>query len=174
MEIFSFLGPAAPLPRALVLTALAIAWTLLLARIVGLRAFSKATAFDYAATIATGSLIAQAGTRSSWSEYLQAMAAIGAIFLVQYLLARGRVRSKAFADAIDNTPILLMRNGEFLQDAMDKTRVTKATLLEKIRMSHVQRLEDVHAIVLETTGDIAVLTGDDLDPALLDGVRHIQ
>ena len=157
----------------MVLTALAIAWTLLLARLVGLRAFSKATAFDLAATIATGSLIAQAGTRSSWSEYAQAMGAIGAIFLVQYLLAKGRTRSSRFADAIDNTPVMLMENGRFLDAAMDATRVTKATLLEQIRMSVARRFEDVRAVVLETTGGIAVLTGD-VDPELLKGVHRIQ
>lgn len=172
MEIFSFLGVAAPVPRAFVLTALAIAWTLMLARIVGLRAFSKATAFDFAATIATGSLIAQAGTRSSWSEYIQAMAAIGAIFLVQYLLARGRTASRTFADAIDNTPVLLMENGDFRRHAMQQTRVTEATLMEKIRMSGAGRLEEVRAVVLETTGDIAVMTGE-IDPRLLSGVRRI-
>lgn len=172
MEIFAGLGPAAPVLRALVLTALAVAWTLLLARIVGLRAFSKATAFDFAATIATGSLIAQAGTRSSWSEYVQAMGAIGAVFLLQYLLARGRTSSSRFADAIDNTPVLLMENGRFLEGAMKQTRVTRATLLEKIRMSGAERIEDVRAIVLETTGDIAVMTRD-VDPELLEGVRRV-
>lgn len=173
MEIFGFLGATAPVLRAIVLTALAVAWTLLLARLVGLRAFSKATAFDFAATIATGSLIAQAGTRSSWSEYIQAMAAIGAIFLVQYLLAIGRTRSRRFADAINNTPVLLMENGRFLEVAMQETRVTRATLLEKIRMSDAQRIEDVRAVVLETTGDVAVMTGD-VDPELLEGVRRTQ
>lgn len=172
MEIFGFLGSAALIPRALVLTALAIAWTLLLARVVGLRAFSKATAFDFAATIATGSLIAQAGTRSNWSEYAQAMGAIGAIFLVQYLLAKGRTRSRRFAEVIDNTPVLLMENGRFLDAAMSATRVTEATLLEKIRMSDVRRIEDVSAVVLETTGDLAVLTGD-VDPELFRGVRRV-
>lgn len=173
MEIFGFLGPAAPIPRALVLTALAIAWTLLLARLVGLRAFSKATAFDFAATIATGSLIAQAGTRGSWSEYVQAMGAIGAIFLVQYLLAKGRIRSRRFADAIDNTPVLLMENGRFIDAAMNATRVTKATLLEKIRMSDAHCIQDVRAVVLETTGNIAVLTGE-VDSELFEGVRRVQ
>ena len=173
MDIFGFLGSAAPVLRAIVLTALAVAWTLLLARLVGLRAFSKATAFDFAATIATGSLIAQAGTRSSWSEYIQAMSAIGAIFLVQYLLASGRTRSRRFADALDNTPVLLMEHGRFLDAAMQETRVTKATLLEKVRMSDAQRIEDVRAVVLETTGDIAVMTGE-VDPGLLEGVRRAQ
>lgn len=63
--IFETLDHAAPIVRALVLTGSAVAWTLLLARLVGLRAFSKATAFDFAATIATGSLIAQAGRRAT-------------------------------------------------------------------------------------------------------------
>lgn len=172
MEIFGDLGALAPAVRAVILTALAVAWTLLLARIVGLRAFSKATAFDFAATIATGSLIAQAGTRSNWSEYVQAMSAIGAVFLVQYLLARGRRQSSRFADVIDNTPVLLMEDGHFLEAAMKEVRVTRATLREKIRMSGAQRLEDVRAIVLETTGDIAVLTRD-VDPELLKGVRRV-
>lgn len=174
MEIFSFLGPVAALPRAIFLTVVAMLWTLLVARAVGLRAFSKANAFDFAATIATGSLVAQAGTRSTWNEFLQAIAAIGAVFLFQYLLARGRLRSKSFARAIDNTPVLLMRDGEFLQTAMEETRVTRAALLEKIRMSNVNRIKDIRAIVLEDTGDIAVMTGDDLDPALLEGVRQIH
>lgn len=172
MEIFGALGAAAPVLRAVVLTALAVAWTLLLARIVGLRAFSKATAFDFAATIATGSLIAQAGTRSNWTDYGQAMAAIGAIFLVQYALARGRNRSSRFADAVDNTPVLLMEDGRFLDKAMNETRVTRATLLEKIRMSDARRIEDVRAVVLETTGDVAVMTGE-VAPELLEGVRRI-
>ncbi len=172
MEIFGSFGTAAPFVRAVFLTALAVAWTLLLARLVGLRAFSKATAFDFAATIATGSLIAQAGTRASWGEFMQAMAAIGAIFLVQYLLARGRVASSRFANAIDNEPVLLLENGRFIEEALHATRVTRGTLLEKIRMSGAVRIEDVRAIVLETTGDIAVITGD-VDPELLKNVRRV-
>lgn len=158
--------------RALFLTALAVGWTLLLARVVGLRAFSKATAFDFAATVATGSLIAQAGTRSSWAEYVQAMGAIGAVFLVQYLLAKGRTWSHVFAEAIDNTPVLLMEDGHFLDEAMRTTRITKATLLEKIRMSGAQSIEDVRAIILETTGDITVMTSK-INSELLQDVRRI-
>lgn len=171
MEILESLGSAAPVARALLLTGAAIVWTLVLARIVGLRAFSKATAFDFAATIATGSLIAQAGTRSEWSEFVQAMAAIGAIFLIQYLLARGRLAWSGFQKAIDNEPLLLMCDGQFLEDAMRGARVTRATLMEKIRASKAGRIADIHAIVLETNGDISVLTSQETGPELLEGVR---
>lgn len=171
MDIFASVG-FAPILRALILTAGAVGWTLLLARIVGLRAFSKATAFDFAATIATGSLIAQAGTRSSWNDYAQAMAAIGAVFLIQYLLARGRVASSAFAAAVDNAPLLLLRDGAFLEPALLQARVTRATLMEKIRASGAQDVAQVGAIILETTGDITVMPGRDFNPQLLEGVRR--
>ncbi|NJC06835.1 uncharacterized membrane protein YcaP (DUF421 family) [Sphingomonas kaistensis] len=174
MALFESLGSFAPVARALVLTASAVGWTLLLARLIGLRAFSKATAFDFAATIATGSLIAQAGTRSVWSEYLQAMAAIGAVFLIQYILARGRLLSARFQKVIDNEPRLLMQDGRFLDDAMRDARITRATLLGKIRQSPASSVADVRALVLETTGDISVLTGDHVDPRLLEGVRGAQ
>ncbi len=82
--------PFGPVVRGLLLTAVAVLWTVLLVRIVGLRAFSKMTAFDFVATVATGSLIAQAGTRAQWDEYLQAMAAIGGVFLIQWSLAKAR------------------------------------------------------------------------------------
>ena len=171
MEILDSLGSAAPVARALLLTGAAIVWTLILARLVGLRAFSKATAFDFAATIATGSLIAQAGTRSQWSDFTQAMAAIGAIFLVQFLLARGRLVWSGFQKAVDNEPLLLMRDGQFLEDAMRGARVTRATLMEKIRASGAGRVSDIRAIVMETTGDISVLTRQESGPELLEGVR---
>lgn len=171
MEMFESLGSAAPLARAFGLTAAAIVWTLVLARIVGLRAFSKATAFDFAATIATGSLIAQAGTRSEWSEFAQAMAAIGAIFLIQYLLAKARWMWSGFQKAVDNEPLLLMCDGRFLEDAMRGARVTRATLMEKIRASGASGIADIHAIVLETTGDVSVLTKTRIGPELLEGVR---
>ena len=171
MDMFQNLGEAAPIARALLLTGVAIVWTLVLARLVGLRAFSKATAFDFAATIATGSLVAQAGTRSQWSEFLQAISAIGAVFLIQFLLAKARLIWTPFQRAIDNEPLLLLRNGQFLEDAMRSARVTRATLLEKIRSSGASRVEDVHAIVLETTGDISVMADGEPDPELLQGVR---
>ncbi len=174
MILFDGLGSLAPLVRALVLTGGAVAWTLLLARLVGLRAFSKATAFDFAATIATGSLIAQAGTRSVFGEYFQAMAAIGAIFLIQYLLARGRRSSPRLAAAIDNRPLLLMEDGCLLEKAMRESRISEATVLEKIRGSNVRSVSDVVAVVLETTGDLTVMTCENFDPALLEGVRQLQ
>jgi uncharacterized membrane protein YcaP (DUF421 family) len=162
-----------PVVRGLLLTAIAVLWTVLLVRLVGLRAFSKMNSFDFVATIATGSLIAQAGTRDEWSDYLQAMAAIAGVFGIQWLLSKARQRSARIDRVISNEPVLLMDRGRFLHQAMDATRVTRSNMVEKLRSAGVTEVSQVRAVVLETTGDISVIRGGDLDEVLMEGVRRI-
>jgi uncharacterized membrane protein YcaP (DUF421 family) len=165
--------PLDPLIRGIILTSLAVLWTALLVRIVGLRAFSKMTSFDFVTTVATGSLIAQAGTRSQWPEFFQAMAAIGGVFLIQWLLAKARKGSDDFQDLITNRAVLLMEDGEFLDEALAETRVSRTSIEEKLRAANVTDPSQVRAVVLETTGNISVLHGDRLDQSLIEGVRRI-
>lgn len=170
--MLGFDEPYGALVRGLLLTAAAVCWTVLLVRIVGLRAFSKMTAFDFVTTIATGSLIATAGTRSNWEEFAQSMAAIAGVFLVQYLLALARQNSDQLQSIIKNQPVLLMEDGEFLEKAMKATRVSRSSILEKLRNAGVSHPSKVKAVVLETTGNISVMYGD-FDEALLEGVQRI-
>lgn len=165
--------PFGPVVRGLLLTFIAVLWTVLLVRLVGLRAFSKMNSFDFVATIATGSLIAQAGTRAQWDEYLQAMVAILGVFLVQWLLSRARQRWDRVGSLIRNEPVLLMDRGKFLEAAMAETRVSRSNMLEKLRSAGVTDVSEVRAVVLETTGDISVIRGGNLDESLLDGVRRV-
>jgi uncharacterized membrane protein YcaP (DUF421 family) len=165
--------PFGPVVRGLFLTAAAVLWTILLVRIVGLRSFSKMTAFDFVTTIATGSLIAQAGTRSEWGGFLQAMTAIAGVFLVQWLLAKARLNSDGIQFLLTNQPILLVENGEFLDAAMSATRVSRSNILEKLRAGNVRALSDVKAVVLETTGDISIIQKD-VDGRLMEGVQRID
>jgi uncharacterized membrane protein YcaP (DUF421 family) len=165
--------PVDAVVRGLLLTAIAVLWTVLLVRLVGLRAFSKMNSFDFVSTIATGSLIAQAGTRADWSEYFQAMAAIAGVFLIQYVLAQARQRWRRVGNIISNEPILLMDRGEFLEQAMSAARVSRANLVEKLRSASITDISQVRAVVLETTGDISVIRGGEVDDTLMEGVRRI-
>lgn len=157
----------------MVLTSIAVLWTVLLVRIVGLRAFSKMTAFDFVTTVATGSLIAQAGTRTDWTSFFQALAAIAGVFLIQYVLAVVRQRSEKIERLITNRPVLLMENGEFLEGAMSASRVSRSSVMEKLRAANVRDLKEVRAVVLETTGNISVIRGEELDYRLIEGVERI-
>lgn len=157
--------------RGVVLTVAALLWVLLVVRVVGLRSFSKMTAFDFVATVAMGSLLATAATATRWSDFVQVAIAVVALMAVQAALAALRKASDAAREVLSNTPILLMRDGEFLEDAMRKSRVARNDVLAKIRAANVSSISDVRAVVLETTGDISVLHSGEVDQDLLDGVR---
>ena len=165
--------PFGPLVRGLVLTSVAVLWTVLLVRLVGLRSFSKMTSVDFVTTIATGSLIAQAGTRSDWTSFFQALSAIAGVFLIQYGLALARQRSDKVKGLLKNRPVLFMEDGEFLDDAMSASRVSRSSIMEKLRAANVLDFSQVRAVVLETTGNISVIHGGNFDRRLIEGVDRI-
>lgn len=145
-------------------------------RLAGLRSFSKMSSFDFAMTVAIGSLIASTIlTRDP--PLLRAIVALGALYALQLGLARLRVRFHAVGNAVDNEPILLMENGRILEDAMRAAEITRGDLLAKLREANVLRLAQARAVVLETTGDISVLHAPEdedveIEDALLEGVRR--
>lgn len=157
--------------RGLVLGTVALLLIIVLVRGIGLRSFSKMTAFDFVITIATGSLLATAATATEWSGFLQTLVAIAALMGVQVALALVRRASDAAGQAMENAPLLLMRDGAFIEAALAESRVKRADVYAKLREANALDLASVRAVVLETTGDISVLAGDTVDAALLDGVR---
>lgn len=158
--------------RGLVLGPLTLAWITLTARIVGLRTFSKMTAYDFVATIATGSLLAQAAGATDWSGFIQSTLAVFVILGVQRVIAAIRFRSNIFREAIENEPILLMSRGTFHRKSMKSVRVAEADIMAKIRQANVKDLEQVEAVVLETTGDISVIYGSKIEAGVLNFVER--
>ncbi|MCA1789829.1 MAG: DUF421 domain-containing protein [Thioalkalivibrio sp.] len=157
--------------RGLVLTTLAMIWVVLLVRVNGLRSFSKMTNFDFVMTVAVGSLLAGASQSTTWPAFAQTLAAMATLFLVQFLSARLRKASNTFATLVQNTPVLLMRDGVIIHEALASTRVAHDDLIAKLREANVLDLSQVRAAILETTGDVSVLHGDACAEELLQGTR---
>lgn len=143
----------------------------LLTRLAGPRSLAKMSSFDFAATVAVGSTLSSTATGSI-------PLAAGAVVLVvlfglQALVGALRRRG-ALGGVVDNTPLLLMAGPVVLDDALRQARISRAELLGQLRSAGVQRFSKVYAVVLETTGELSVLQGDDADPALLEGVRGAE
>lgn len=146
----------------------------LLARLQGLRSFAKMAPHDFATTVAIGSVLA--GTAMSSIPLFQGMTALTGLFLAQWLYQRWRMRG---GDAfIDNDPVLLMRGDEVQWEAMQSASVTVDDLRAKLREANVLSYDQVRAVVMESTGDIAVLHGDAdgprLDPDLVHDVEVVD
>ena len=162
------------LARALLLSAIALTWVIIVVRVIGLRTFSKMTAFDFVATVATGSLLAGACQATTWPEFAQPTLAISALLGAQFVIAKIRQASDSFEQAVQNEPVILMREGKIFDAALSETRVARADLIAKLREANALRFSDVRAVVLETTGDISVLHGDTLEEGLLEGARMVE
>ncbi len=154
-------------------SAVAIVLTIVaLIRVVGLRSLSKMSSFDFAVTIALGSVLG--GVAASSTSLANGMIAIAALLATQTTIALVR-RHTRVGKAVDNTPMLLMRDGEFIEAAMRRTRVTRSDVIAKLREANAIHLDRVHAVVLESTGDVSVLHGDGpVDDLLLDDLRDVR
>lgn len=161
------------LARGFLLSSIALFWIVLLIRINGLRSLSKMTSFDFVMTVALGSLVAGGSQATEWQDFAQVLAAMAGLFFVQWATARVRKISDHFEDVMQNKPILLMRDGKMCKEALAQTRVAESDLVAKLREANVLALEDVRAVVLETTGDVSVLHGDRLEETLIRGVREV-
>lgn len=145
-----------------------------LTRISGLRSFSKMSGFDFAVTVAIGSVLATTIVAED-PPLLQAAVGLAALYGIQMLVATLRERSGAVSAAVDNAPLLLMAGEDVLHENLRRARVTEADLRAKLREANVLRLEEVRAVVFESTGDVSVLHGPadgvGLEPELLEGVK---
>lgn len=155
---------------AILLTAIGIYIALILfTRISGKRSFSKMSSFDFAVTVALGSIVATAILSKSVSLQ-QGVTGLGALYLIQITVAYIR-RYQAIRNMIDNKPTFLMRNGEILYENLKKCKVTESDFKAKLREANVIQLSEVKAVIFESTGDISVLHGStdkDVDDYIID------
>jgi uncharacterized membrane protein YcaP (DUF421 family) len=151
-------------------TTVAIFLSVLIAtRVAGLRSFSKMSSFDFAMTVAVGSVMASTATSSS-VPLSHGLVALGGLYGTQVVIARLRLHTGA-DDLIDNTPMVLMVGNRLLHDHLRAVRISESDVRAKLREANVLNYDQVVAVVLETTGDISVLHGDEsFDPDLLRGV----
>lgn len=155
-----------------------VAWTVLAAlviyvlllvfsRLVGPRAFSQMTAFDFAVTVALGAIV---GSTAAGAVGLPA----GLLALTSLFTFRATVavfRRYGLDRLVDNRPILLMWEGILREDQLRHAKLTHEDVLSGLRQAGTTRLDQAAAVVLERNGELSVLPRDGaLDPVLLENV----
>lgn len=143
-------------------------------RLTGLRSFSKMSSFDFAMTVAVGSVMASTSLTSATPVAHGVLALVG-LYGFQAAVARLRQATGMASGIVDNTPTVLMIGPRMLDENLKAVRVTHSDVRAKLREANVLQYTDVHAVVLETTGDVSVIHGDGpFDPDLLRGVRGAE
>lgn len=146
---------------------------IIITRISGLRTFAKMSSFDFASTIAVGSVLASIILNPDQS-LLKGGIALAGIIAFQTLFALLVRKSSFFKNLATNDPLLLMKDGKILYKNLEKSNVGEGDLIAKLREANVLDYSEVRAVVLESTGDMSVLHDDGdnkLNDSLLEGVR---
>lgn len=153
--------------------AIAVVAVIILTRLNGLLSFAKMAPHDFASTVAIGSLLATTATGAV--PVLQGLAGMVGVYATQ----RGFQWWRRFGGHrwTDNTPVLLMAGDEVLEDNLHAAGMAHPDLVAKLREANVTDPAQVHAVVLETTGDVSVLHGDPpsgtLDASVLEYVHGL-
>ena len=140
---------------------------LLVTRLLGQRSLSTMSSYDFPVTVAIGAIVGR--TALAKTSLLGGIVALVTLFLAQSGVSW--LRNHGLMRILDEEPILLMAGPRVLHDNLRRARLSDADLLEKLRMNGVTQLDQVRFAVMERSGGISVVTGDDpVDDELLEHV----
>ncbi|WP_251953532.1 DUF421 domain-containing protein [Salinibacter ruber] len=88
---------------------------------------------------------------------LEGAVTMGMLFTLQFVVGNLRKRVPGVTRLVDTRPPLLMDGTEVLAANLRRANMTEADLRAKLREANVTRLEQVRAVVMESTGDVSVL-----------------
>jgi uncharacterized membrane protein YcaP (DUF421 family) len=90
-----------------------------------------------------------------------AMIQIATVALLHYGIVLLRRKSPAFARAVDGTPLVLLSNGQWHQDTLDRMRILHDDVMTSARDQGLLSLDQVQYAVLERNGEIAIIKATD-------------
>ena len=151
-----FYGGWEPVARVLVVGAMAYVALVCLVRISGKRTLAQMNAFDFIVTVALGASFGRILTARSVA-LVEAVAAFALLVSLQYAVSWFQTKSPTLAHAVTSPPTMLFYRGRFLEEAIQRERLTQAELRTALREYGVGSFGEAEAIVLESDGKAAVI-----------------
>lgn len=126
-------------------------------RIFGKREITQLSVIDLVFILLISNSVQNAMVGPSTSLWGGIVAA-SALFVVNALLGTLLFKSKKLSHLIEGEDIMLVYQGKILQKHLTTAGITREELNEAIREHGVENVEDVNLAVLETDGNISVLS----------------
>lgn len=129
---------------------------LIFARMMGKQQISQLTFFDYILGISIGSIAASLTTdltSRAWPHFVGLVTWSACVLLLQIITVKWRYASKY----VDGEPVVLIMNGQIMEQAMKKIRYRITDLQEQLRNAGAFNINEVQIAILETDGQLSVL-----------------
>jgi len=88
------------------------------------------------------------------------MAAALGLFICNYVFRFFLLRSKKFSATVQGEEIVLVVNGNILQDGLRQAKMNEEELRMIVREHGVEHISDANLVVLEIDGNVSVLSSD--------------
>jgi uncharacterized membrane protein YcaP (DUF421 family) len=128
----------------------------LLTRALGKRELAEMTAFELVLLMVMGDLIQQGVTQEDMS-ITGAVLAVGTIAVWILVFSWLGFRFRPFRHAIEGVPVVVVRDGRAVEEALRLERVTLDELLESARNQGIANLRDIELAILEPSGQFSFL-----------------
>lgn len=151
-----FFAGWAPLARIVVVGIAMYVTLIFFLRLSGSRTLSSMNVFDFIVTVAIGAVFGRALTAKSVA-LAEAIVAFGLLVALQYTVTWIQIRWPFFSRVVTNPPSLLYFRGEFIEESMRRQRVTKSEVQTAVRKNQFGSLDEVEAVVLESSGEFSVI-----------------
>jgi uncharacterized membrane protein YcaP (DUF421 family) len=142
-----------------------------LTRAMGKRQLAEMTAFELVLLVTFGDLVQQGVTQEDMSV-TGAMLAIGTIALWIVLFSAIGFRWPRARLTLEGVPVVVVKDGEPIREALAMERLPLEDLLESARKSGLDDLAKVRLGVIEPDGRFSFIRYDDEDPEAGEDERH--
>jgi uncharacterized membrane protein YcaP (DUF421 family) len=129
-------------------------------RAVGRAALGELSTFQLLLYVTMGDLVQQAITQQDYSV-TSGVLAVGTFAVLTVVLGWIKFRWPKSQPILDGRPLLVIRDGELVMEAMKAERLTLDDLMEAAREQGIRRFADVDLAVLEDDGKISFFQRND-------------
>jgi uncharacterized membrane protein YcaP (DUF421 family) len=84
--------------------------------------------------------------------------AAGSLFVVNLVLETLFFKSRKFSRFIQGSPLMLVYSGKIIKKHLDEAKLSQDELEEAVREHGIEKISDVDLAILETDGNISVLS----------------
>lgn len=139
----------------LVRTTVTFSVLLLLARLLGKEQLSQLTFFNYITGITIGSIAGEISAHDD-THYLNAITSLIWWSFLTIVVSYIAMKSNKAKELLDDKPLIVIKNGKILEEALKKTRLPVTDLSMMLRIQGIFSVKEVHFAVLETNGELSV------------------
>lgn len=101
---------------------------------------------------------------------LNGVVAIFTLMFLQTMISTISIKSERFKVFINGKPSILIDKGEINQKELRALRITLNDLLEQLRLKNVSSLSDVEYAIMESNGELSVITKAGKQPATCEDI----